>query len=294
MPDWHAIADHLNLQHGIVASLAVPPRSVAGGDINAAWCLETDSGVAFLKTSDAKALTMFSAETDGLKELACANAIRVPDVFAYGATATDAYIAIEWLEFSAASPAQEEALGHQLATLHRVSSERYGWHRNNTIGLTPQTNIYCDNWVQFFREQRLDYQLGLAAEHGHGGVLQDRGRRLADNLERIFDGYEPDASLLHGDLWGGNWAVVEREPAVFDPAVYYGDRETDLAMTRLFGGFGQRFYDAYEESWPLEDGATQRCELYQLYHVLNHLNLFGRSYLGRSLQLIESLLGRFE
>ncbi|MBT8077505.1 MAG: fructosamine kinase family protein, partial [Gammaproteobacteria bacterium] len=115
------------------------------------------------------------------------------------------------------------------------------------------------------------------------------GMQLADKLDRLFAGYEPRPSLLHGDLWGGNWAAVNGEPVIFDPAVYFGDRESDLAMTRLFGGFGGRFYAAYSESWPLADGSEERCALYQLYHILNHLNLFGGGYLERSVQLVRAL-----
>jgi fructosamine-3-kinase len=130
----------------------------------------------------------------------------------------------------------------------------------------------------------------LAAENGFTGELQQEGDRLLSNLGQFFDGYWPEASLLHGDLWGGNWASSGGEPVIFDPAVYYGDRESDIAMTKLFGGFSAEFYRAYEEAWPLAAGNEKRILLYQLYHVLNHLNLFGQSYLGRALRIIRSLL----
>ena len=174
-----------------------------------------------------------------------------------------------------------------------MTSESHGWHRDNTIGLTHQPNSCCDDWGRFFRGQRLDHQLRLAQEKGYGGELQEAGQRLSAELDCLFDSYRPQASLLHGDLWGGNWAAVDGQPVIFDPAVYYGDRETDLAMSRLFGGFGDSFYAAYEESWPLADGFDVRCKLYQLYHVLNHLNLFGRTYMGRAMQLIRELRGQF-
>jgi fructosamine-3-kinase len=130
----------------------------------------------------------------------------------------------------------------------------------------------------------------LAAENGFTGELQQEGDRLLSNLGQFFNGYWPEASLLHGDLWGGNWASSGGEPVLFDPAVYYGDRESDIAMTKLFGGFSAEFYHAYEEAWPLAAGSEKRILLYQLYHVLNHLNLFGQSYLGRALGIIRSLL----
>lgn len=290
MPDWHAITNALRDDFGVAVDGSATPRSVSGGDINAAWRLETNTRSVFLKTADAAVIDMFSAEADGLEELGNANAVRVPVVLGFGTTSLNAWIALEWLEFSPTGNAHEELLGRQLAQQHRVTAKQHGWHRDNTIGLTRQPNARMDDWVRFFREQRLEYQLDLAERNGYGGELQAAGKKLSAQLERLFDAYAPEASLLHGDLWGGNWAAVGDDPVIFDPAVYFGDRETDLAMTRLFGGFGARFYDAYEECWPLADGADERCRLYQLYHVLNHLNLFGRGYLGRSMQLIQSLL----
>ena len=146
-----------------------------------------------------------------------------------------------------------------------------------------------DGWVDFFREHRLRFQLNLAAQNGYGGELQQLGAGLAERLPELFDGYEPVASLCHGDLWGGNWGVADGEPVIFDPAVYYGDRESDIAMTMLFGGFGRSFYRAYEQAWPMERGNERRLRLYQLYHVLNHLNLFGSGYLRQALELLRKL-----
>ena len=147
-----------------------------------------------------------------------------------------------------------------------------------------------DNWIEFFREYRLGYQLKLAVANGYGGELTERGAEVSDRLPELFKGYEPQASLLHGDLWGGNWGSVDGEPVIFDPAVYYGDRESDIAMTMLFGGFGKAFYNAYESSWPMAHGHEKRLKLYQLYHVLNHLNLFGISYLREAEQLVRFYL----
>ena len=289
MPDWRALISQIGA-HGIGTAIDHTPSPVAGGDINAAWRLRTENGDVFLKTARAEALDMFSAEAHGLEELQRANAVRVPSVLGFGATEDDAYLALEWLDFAPASNNEQELLGRQLAAQHRVTAERHGWQRDNTIGLTPQPNTWTDNWTAFFREHRLMHQLRIAEQNGFRGELQTEGARLADGLERLLADHTPEASLLHGDLWGGNWAAVDGHPVMFDPAVYYGDREADLAMTRLFGGFGRRFYDAYEESWPLPPGNEQRCNVYQLYHVLNHLNLFGTAYLGRSMQLIRSLL----
>jgi len=233
---------------------------------------------------------MFAAEADGLAELSKAGAVRVPRVIATGHSGALVFLALEWLSFEAPGAVTESQFGEQLAEMHHASKQRYGWHRDNTIGLTPQLNAWNDDWLGFFRECRLGYQLQLAAENGFGRDLRDRGARLLKRLPIYFDYEAPLPSLLHGDLWGGNWGCSEGLPVIFDPAVYYGDRETDIAMTRLFGGFGQAFYEAYESSWPLQSGHQDRAKLYQLYHVLNHLNLFGSAYLGRAKDLIDELL----
>ena len=267
----------------------VEPRPVSGGDISAAWRLDGAADSVFLKTGPASSYEMFAAEAEGLTELSQANAVRVPAVIAVGEDRSSAFIALEWLRFESIGKGSERRLGEQLAALHRTTKPRYGWHRDNTIGLTSQINTWSDSWVDFYREHRLGYQLELAASNGFTGALQTEGARLLKRLPVFFEHYTPVASLLHGDLWGGNWASCDGQPVIFDPAVYYGDRETDLAMTRLFGGFGKAFYAAYESSWPLQPGHRQRSDLYQLYHVLNHLNLFGSGYLGRALALIDGL-----
>jgi fructosamine-3-kinase len=289
MPDWSSIIKHLR-NAGIRLSDAAIPRPVGGGDISAAWRLDTDGSELFLKTGPASSIEMFAAEAEGLAEIASAKAVRVPDVLAIGQAADNAFLALEWLSLARTDTKSERLLGEQLAKMHRTVKDRFGWHRDNTIGLTPQHNDWSADWVEFFREHRLGYQLRLAAENGFTGELQDQGARLLTSLPLFFDAYKPVPSLLHGDLWGGNWASSGGMPVIFDPAVYYGDRETDLAMTRLFGGFGRAFYDAYESAWPLEPGSPERQNLYQLYHVLNHLNLFGGGYLSRALALIRALL----
>ena len=287
MADWHSIFAALR-EDGVNISDDESPRPVGGGDISAAWHV----GSAFVKTADIDSLGMFEAEADGLRELNSADAVRVPDVLGIGTTDNEAYLAIEWIEFDRSTGDAERLLGKQLAEMHRHCREHYGWHRDNTIGLTAQHNQWSDNWLQFFREHRLGFQLNLAEKNGFGGELQSDGMRLQRNLEMLFGDYEPSASLLHGDLWGGNWAASNGQPVIFDPAVYYGDRESDIAMTQLFGGFGRDFYSAYQESWPMDAGYENRRKLYQLYHVLNHLNLFGGGYLSRSMQLIHDLNAR--
>lgn len=244
----------------------------------------------FRKTGPAAALAMFEAEADGLRELQSANAIRVPQVLACGVSNGESFIELERFAFERSTTHTERRLGEQLATLHRHTESRFGWYRDNTIGLTPQRNDWADDWIEFFRTQRLGYQLELATANGYGRDVANLGARLTDRLPQFFADYVPVASLLHGDLWSGNWGSVSGEPVIFDPAVYYGDRESDIAMTMLFGGFGKAFYAAYEASWPMAPGHEDRLKLYQLYHLLNHLNLFGRSYLGRTVGRMQELL----
>ncbi len=232
---------------------------------------------------------MFEAEADGLVELRDAGEVRVPEVIDVGVINGQAYIDIEKLELEPTTRDIERRFGEQLARLHRHTQAHYGWFRDNTIGLTPQHNEQCDDWIEFFREHRLGFQVELAVANGYGEDIAQLGQGLAEKLPELFDGYTPEASLLHGDLWGGNWGAVAGEPVMFDPAVYYGDRETDIAMTMVFGGFGRAFYEAYESSWPMAAGHEQRLKLYQLYHILNHLNLFGHSYRARAIDLMRAL-----
>ena len=237
---------------------------------------------------------MFEAEAEGLAELKHAGPLRVPEVYDVGIDANGAFIEMERLEFERGREGDAAALGKGLAALHRHTADLHGWHRDNTIGPTPQHNLQTEDWVAFFRAQRLQFQLDLAARNGYTGELQERGNRLAERLDVFFEGHDPAPSLLHGDLWAGNWGVADGVPVIFDPAVYYGDRETDIAMTRLFGGFGDAFYREYERAWPLAPGSAERLELYKLYHVLNHLNLFGSAYLGQALSILRSTLSKIK
>lgn len=288
MPDWKSLGEELRQATSLV--MRGDPSRVHGGDISAAWRVATDAGHVFVKTGARTAGDAFAAEAAGLDELGASNAVRTPRVLACGTTDRDAFIVLEWLELEAPGARVAERFGRQLAALHGVSSDRHGWRRDNTIGLTPQVNAWSDSWTEFFRERRLRYQLELAYQRGFRGELETAGTRLLDALPELLHGHEPRPSLLHGDLWAGNFAAWRDQPVLFDPAVYYGDRETDLAMTRLFGGFSPRFYAAYEEAWPLAEGAERRIGVYQLYHVLNHLNLFGGAYLEQALSLIRRAL----
>jgi protein-ribulosamine 3-kinase len=269
-----------------------PGSRVHGGSINECYRWDGESFPVFVKVAPARSNAMFEAEAAGLEELSRAHAVRVPRVLGVGTCAGSAWLALEWINSGRPSRATDSLLGEQLARQHRTTQTAFGWNRDNTIGSTPQLNEWRDEWVAFYRDQRLSYQLRLAADNGFGGRLQQRGEALLDCVGEFFSGYRPVPSLLHGDLWGGNRAADEEgRPVIFDPAVYYGDREADVAMTRLFGGFGPDFHAAYRSAWAPAEGATTRTDLYNLYHVLNHLNLFGGGYLGQALALIDGLLG---
>lgn len=252
------------------------------------WRLDDGKGGRwFLKSGDWEILT---AEADGLAALAAAGALRVPTVFARGESDGEGYVLMEWLELVRPSAQSAARLGEALARQHLQRGARFGWPCSNFIGATAQFNREWDDWIVFFREQRLGFQLRLAGESGHRGELQEQGTRLMEGLPEFFSGYAPHAALLHGDLWDGNWGVQrEGGPVVFDPAIYRGDREADLAMTELFGGFPESFYAAYRVHAPLDAGYPVRRDLYNLYHVLNHLNLFGGGYLGQALGLMRRL-----
>lgn len=271
---------------------SAPPSSVgAGGGFAACQRWESTAGPVFVKVAPLSRAAALEAEAEALRELAAAQAVRVPGVLGSGLVDDRAFLALEWIEFAAARAGTEAQLGEQLARLHRTSAARFGWHRDNTIGASLQRNDWTADWLQFFARQRLGFQLELAARSGHGGRWVERGYELCEHAGAFFAGYAPRPSLLHGDLWGGNWAAdASGAPVIFDPATYYGDREADLAMTHLFGGFGREFYAAYEAAWPLDRGATTRRDLYNLYHVLNHLNLFGGGYRAQAERTIGRLL----
>jgi fructosamine-3-kinase len=275
------------------ALLPQPTSRVHGGSINECYRWDGTRGSIFVKVAANANRAAFEAEAAGLEALGQTRSIRVPAILSVGASAAYSWIALEWLRFGAQSHATEFALGERLARMHRATADDFGWHRDNTIGSTPQSNGRMNDWVAFFRDRRLRYQFDLAARNGYGGRLQRRGLTLLDGLAPLFTWYRPRPSLLHGDLWGGNWGTDEfGEPVIFDPAVYYGDREVDVAMTRLFGGFGAQFYAGYQTTWPLDPGAPVRTELYNLYHVLNHVNLFGDAYLAQAERMVDKLLAQ--
>jgi protein-ribulosamine 3-kinase len=241
---------------------------------------EIDGVQRFVKTSTAARADAFAAEADGLQALKQAG-LRVPEVVSQGVDGEQAFLVLEYLELQ--SKGDFAALGRILAAAHRHAGPRFGWHRDNYIGATPQQNGWCDDWGEFWWQRRLRPQLDLARKNGFDVD--------AKSAVQLLQGHRPQPSLLHGDLWRGNAGFTAGDPVVFDPAVYYGDREADLAMTELFGGFPREFYSAYHDAFPLPREYETRKHLYNLYHLLNHLNLFGGGYLGEVKQALRLLLG---
>ena len=262
---------------------------VGGGDINEAARIETEHATYLVKWNFRPRPRMFEVEARGLKLLAEAKALRVPQVIVL--IDQPPALVLEWIEAGSNKSSSADALGRGLAQQHRSIGAQYGLDHNNYIGANPQINTPADAWIDFYRDRRLGVQIDIAREHGY--LTPDRSRRLdsiVNHLDRWIDPALVVPSLLHGDLWGGNYLIdAHGDPVLIDPAVYYGDREAEIAFTELFGGFGPRFYAAYNEAWPLDRGYTDRRDLYNLYHLLNHLNLFGEGYGGS----VDAILRRY-
>ncbi|TVO58288.1 fructosamine kinase family protein [Denitromonas halophila] len=285
-----ALAQAIEHVSGIDVSRATLQR-VSGGSINRAYHLRLGAQSYFLKCNRADALSLFEAEADGLVALAASDVFRVPRVLGHGMTDDVAFLLLEHLQLRPlAGDDDGQRFAEALVQLHHDIGAHYGWPRDNFIGSTPQSNTEGDGWARFFILHRLTPQLELARAKGYAGALGRDADALLERVPGLFVDYRPQPSLLHGDLWNGNAAMDDTgRPAIFDPAVYRGDRDTDLAMSELFGGFPHSFYVAYRRAWPMAEGYEQRKTLYNLYHVLNHLNQFGRGYLGQAERMVRAL-----
>ncbi len=288
--DWQNIIKQIELttQQAFVLEHA---EAVSGGDTSTAYCLHSVKQRFFVKLNHVEALDMFAAEYAGLVALRQAHCLRVPQPITFGKTAQHAFLVLEFLALRPLEGAAHARFGEQLAHLHLTKQAYFGWHRNNTVGLTEQVNTPRDSWVAFWQEQRLSVQLRLAASKGYLGKLHSLGDRLCADMPAFFSQYQVMPALVHGDLWHGNWAMDEYgKPVVFDPACYFGDKEVDLAMMELFGGLTPDIYAAYDAVNPIDAGYVVRKNLYNVYPVLNHLNLFGSGYLKQAEALMAKLL----
>ena len=264
--------------------------SVSGGCIADSRKLQLDSGkVYFLKQLRGSSSGVFDAEERGLKELRKSGTVNVPKVVCKGPD----FLLLQWIEAGySRSSSSMEMLGRQFAELHRYRGKKFGFSEDNLLGDSPQSNKPSKegslNWAVFYAENRLEFQTSLAVKNGYATPEM---RNLMENLIKkvpdLISGTEEEPSLLHGDLWSGNYLIDARGiPWLIDPAVYYGHREADLAMTSLFGGFSNTFYSAYKSAYPIASGYVEREPLYQLYHLLNHLNLFGTGYYGQVISIL--------
>jgi fructosamine-3-kinase len=264
--------------------------SLSGGCISNAYKLTSTDGLQFfLKYNDTSSSDMFIKEANGLNELAKANAVRTPKVL----SSSEDFILLEFIPSGNKKKNFFEEFGRSFAEMHKFTSDAYGFYEDNYIGSNPQINISDENensnWTNFYFNKRILFQLQLAEKLGNSTPeLTNSISKLEEKIDEIIGKSEEKPSLLHGDLWGGNFMVDENGSAVLiDPAVYYGHREADLGMTKLFGGFGSEFYKSYNEVFPLKDGYEYRENIYKLYHVLNHLNLFGGGYYSQAISLIK-------
>ncbi len=292
MTFWQGLGERIAAASG--TPFAAQDRiTLGGGCINRCYRLRGEPFDVFVKLNGLDRLVMFEAEAAALIELAASDTVRVPQPLCWGTLDQHAYLVLEYLALGRLDDSTQAVLGRQLAALHRIPKSYFGWTADNTIGTTPQLNSRTTDWAAFWRDQRLGYQLELAARSGHNGhygSLMAKGERLLAKLDRFFSDYPVTPSLLHGDLWSGNAAAAGGEPVLYDPASYYGDREADLAMTELFGGFSNAFYAAYNKAYPVHEGYPSRRVLYNLYHVLNHLNLFGGGYQAQAEAMLDRLL----
>lgn len=290
MSHWDAIAEHITNNTGIAFEIN-SSQGISGGCINTAFMITNGTEKYFVKMNQHSRADMFRAEFQGLNELYKSHTLRVPQPVCTGVAESQCYLVLEFLEMGSANHAGAQTLGKNLAAMHQVTSEQFGWDMDNTIGSTPQINNSSSDWIEFWKYQRLGFQLDYAERTGKNGRVIERGYRLCESLDYFFDNYTPTASLLHGDLWSGNYAYLKNgEPVIFDPATYYGDRETDIAMTELFGGFSPDFYTEYNQCYPLDTGYKTRKTLYNLYHILNHMNIFGGGYMSQAENMIDLLL----
>jgi fructosamine-3-kinase len=278
----------------------VDRSAISGGCINQAYLVSNVGGASslehraryFVKLNRSTLVAMFEAEATGLLAIAATETIKVPTVICWGVAGDQSYLVLEYLELAADPiPDHWNQMGRDLATLHRSQTSpnsKFGWHTDNTIGLTPQVNTWETDWATFFTNHRIGYQLQIAQRKG--GHFPKAAELIA-KIPELLANYHPKPSLVHGDLWSGNASfTTDGIPVIFDPATYWGDREVDVAMAALFGGFPNAFYQGYADVYPLDPDYSTRKLLYDLYHILNHYNLFGGNYQGQANNMIDRLL----
>ncbi|WP_413110328.1 fructosamine kinase family protein [Thaumasiovibrio sp. DFM-14] len=280
---WQAISQQISEVTGFPFTLK--EKKPLSGELNDCYCISSSDEIRyFIKVNDRSHLANFEAEAESLAQLAQSNTIATPPLVHVGTCKEHAFIILEYLPMRPIDSESAFYLGQQLAHLHQSAEQaEFGFDTDNYIGTTIQPNPWHRKWNTFFAEQRIGWQLQLAAEKGHQFGNIDT---IVSRVAKLLVHHQPKPSLLHGDLWIGNCALTVDGPVIFDPASYWGDRECDIAMTELFSGFPEAFYNGYNNVWPLDAGYSDRKALYNLYHLLNHFNVFGDEYKSQITQTL--------
>lgn len=283
---WHFISEQISdaIQKDFICDNI---REINAGDSHKAFKVSDGKQRFFVKTNTKVCLTHFDAESEGLSHLGSTSLFKVPKIICSGVVSDHSFLVLEYISMSQGEQKDWFKFGQILAEQHKTHTQNmYGWQDDNYIGLTPQSNRWQKKWSQFFSEQRIGYMLQLLAEKGLNFADIDK---VVNTIIRLLEGHNPDSSMLHGDLWQGNTGFYKHQPVLFDPAFYFGDRETDIAMTELFGRFPESFYQGYTDQWPLDDNYQYRKPVYQLFHVLNHALLFGGHYIDSAKLTLKNL-----
>ena len=283
---WHFISEQIGQRLG-EDFICDDIREVSNTNSHQAFKISDGKRRFFVKISDKGLLVNFIAETQGLEQLQESKLFRVPNVICLGTVSTHCFIVLEYITMNEGSTQNWFEFGQTLASLHQQQTQlMYGWQDDNFIGLSPQANQWQKKWAGFFSEQRIGFMLQLLAEKGH--ILADIDE-VVETVNKLLAGHNPTSSMLHGDLWQGNTGFHHNQPVIFDPALYFGDREVDIAMSELFKRFPGAFYSGYEEVWSLDIDYQYRKPIYQLYHILNHALRFGGQYLQHAKQTLDNL-----
>jgi fructosamine-3-kinase len=273
---WHFISEQIS-QTTQQEFICDDIREVKSGDTHKTFKISDGKQRFFIKTNEKFHLANFEAEAEGLNHLSQAELFRIPQVICTGIVSNHSFLVLEHITMTQGDDQDWFCFGQTLAKLHQSQTQQmYGWQEDNFIGLTPQPNLWQKKWSQFFAEQRIGFMLQLLCEKGQ---INSNIEQVVDTIVSLLAGHSPQSSMLHGDLWQGNAGFHNTQPVLYDPAFYFGDRETDIAMSELFGRFPQAFYQGYSETWPLDTDYQYRKPIYQLYHVLNHALLFGGHYI---------------
>lgn len=273
------------LKHLQLQSKAVP---IGGGDVNQAYRVTDGKQEYFLKYHPQMSADFFQAEVDGLAELSAT--VRVPKVYQHGSFEDEAFLLLEWIE---PGEGDQKDLAHELSKVHQIKANQFGYKRNNFMGLLPQINKHSNDWWNFYFTNRLEVQIKIANGRNHWTTRREKNYQLFKEwVYKKWGTMSFEPTLLHGDFWSGNtFFDTHGQPVFIDPAVSYGHREMDLAMSQLFGGFRQEFIDSYQEISPMRTGWQDRLTIYQLYYLLVHLNMFGESY-GDAVDRVLALGGK--